>query len=303
MTSRLRFWLKALENGAASLNSAAGWFASAVLVLGVAAGVVVPVVTHVSHWLTAVIILGIILIAALEGSYRLWAATDRERIAALDSARQRPSEVTPSHGDRLRLGVHWLRDSLEGGRPLFYGGEEDADMWRRALIQHFPGLQVVQDRALAKDTAIVALKDRLHAEAAAAAMDMPPWTAKEFLPWLTRTIAARARKNILGSDYNFRWNPWESGALDIGTPMFGLRPDSTQVLQDSGQDADDLRKRMEEFEAFFRKAESSPEAAAVRQAWDELAEMGIQQLAAAENTDPITSRCFLCDGSNQRTVS
>jgi hypothetical protein len=38
------------------------------LLLGVAAGIAVPLVFHVSHWVTAVMIVAAVLIAVLEGS-------------------------------------------------------------------------------------------------------------------------------------------------------------------------------------------------------------------------------------------
>jgi hypothetical protein len=54
-----------------------------VLILGVAAGVAVPLVFHVSPWLTAVILLALLAAVVLEGSFRVWRATDEERKGAL----------------------------------------------------------------------------------------------------------------------------------------------------------------------------------------------------------------------------
>jgi putative Mn2+ efflux pump MntP len=51
------------------LNTWASWFGLVVLVLGVAAGITVPLVFHVSHWVTAVIIMGAGLLVVAEGSY------------------------------------------------------------------------------------------------------------------------------------------------------------------------------------------------------------------------------------------
>lgn len=87
MLDRLSFWRRVLSQGAGSLNSAAGWLSLIVLVLGVAAGVTVPLVFHVSHWLTAVIVAAAVVIVVLEGSYRVWAVTDAARKAAIESAR------------------------------------------------------------------------------------------------------------------------------------------------------------------------------------------------------------------------
>ena len=87
MLDRLSFWRRVLSQGAGSLNSAAGWLSLIVLVLGVAAGVTVPLVFHVSHWLTAVIVAAAVVIVVLEGSYRVWAVTDAARKVAIESAR------------------------------------------------------------------------------------------------------------------------------------------------------------------------------------------------------------------------
>jgi hypothetical protein len=87
---RLAFWWRALTRGAAQLNTAAGWLGLAVLILGVAAGIAVPLVFHVSPWLTAVILLALLAIVVLEGSYRIWKATDSARESAVadrDAAR------------------------------------------------------------------------------------------------------------------------------------------------------------------------------------------------------------------------
>jgi hypothetical protein len=91
---RFSFWWRALRQGAGSLNSAAGWLSLIVLVLGVAAGITVPLVFHVSHWLTAVIVMAAVVIVVLEGSYRVWAVTDADRKTALESARAKSDEST-----------------------------------------------------------------------------------------------------------------------------------------------------------------------------------------------------------------
>jgi hypothetical protein len=58
----LNFWWRTLSQGSGSLNNAAGWLSLIVLVLGVAAGVTVPLVFHASHWLTAVIVMAAVVI-------------------------------------------------------------------------------------------------------------------------------------------------------------------------------------------------------------------------------------------------
>lgn len=92
MLDRLNFWWRTLSQGAGSLNSAAGWLSLIVLALGVAAGITVPLVFHVSHWLTAVIVMAAVVIIVLEGSYRVWAVTDTARKVALESARAKSAE-------------------------------------------------------------------------------------------------------------------------------------------------------------------------------------------------------------------
>jgi hypothetical protein len=79
---------------------------------------------------------------------------------------------------------------------------------------------------------------------------------------------------------------------------------SDQVLQDC--DPADVPARKQDFEEFFRRAESWPEAAGIRRKWDGLgssAKAAIELLATAANTDPITSRCFLCQGSGHEADS
>jgi hypothetical protein len=72
MLDRPRFWWCAVSRGATSLNSWASWFGLMVLVLGIAAGVTVPLVFHVSRWVTTVVIMGAVLVVVAEGSYLEW---------------------------------------------------------------------------------------------------------------------------------------------------------------------------------------------------------------------------------------
>lgn len=90
MLNRPRFWWRAVSRGVTSLNTWVGWFGLIVLVLGVAAGIAVPLVFHVSHWVTAVILMGAALVVVAEGSYLEWKATDelrRKADSALDDVR------------------------------------------------------------------------------------------------------------------------------------------------------------------------------------------------------------------------
>jgi hypothetical protein len=127
----------------------------------------VPLVSHVSHWLTAVIILAALVVAVLEGSYRVWTVTDAEKAAALDSARLTSTPVPRSHGDKLREVARRLRDSLDDGQVPDYG-PQDPGMWRRALLEHFPGLEAALEKAAGKDAGFESLQHRLRQEAAAA---------------------------------------------------------------------------------------------------------------------------------------
>jgi hypothetical protein len=86
----ITFWRRALREGAAELNSTAGWAGSIILVLGVAAGIAVPVVYHHSPLLIAVVLLGLLVVVVALGSYRVWRETDSERNTAVterDAAR------------------------------------------------------------------------------------------------------------------------------------------------------------------------------------------------------------------------
>src|SRR5690242_9216686 len=77
---RAAFWWRAVRQGAGQLNSLTGWVGMVVLVLGTAVGVAVPQVYHVSHWLTAVVLLGLLVLVLAEGAYRIWRqAADKEQ--------------------------------------------------------------------------------------------------------------------------------------------------------------------------------------------------------------------------------
>ncbi len=104
MLDRPRFWWRAVSRGTTSLNTWVGWFGLIVLVLGVAAGITVPLVFHVSHWVTAVIIMGTVLAVVAEGSYLEWKGADelrRKTEAALEGvqaeleAARRPAVSPP----------------------------------------------------------------------------------------------------------------------------------------------------------------------------------------------------------------
>ena len=208
----------------------------------------------------------------------------------------RAAPVPRAHGDRLRQIAARLRECVEQHEPLDYG--TDADTWRRAFCEHFPDLRAALDGAGAADAAFETLKERLQIELTTAGMDTPPWTSAEFLPWLATTIQSRAIQRILGSAYNFGWQELGPGTVYIGDPVYA----GHQILE--GCDPADVPAHEQAFEEFFRRAESWPEAADIRSKWDERGSAeraAIERLAAAANTDPITSRCFLCRGTSDET--
>lgn len=212
-------------------------------------------------------------------------------VAALRAA-LRAAPVPQEHGDRLRQIAARLRECVEHNEPLDYG--TDPATWRRAFHEHFPDLQPALDMASEADAAFVTLKQRLQKEVTAAGMDAPPWTSTEFLPWMATTIQSRAIQRILGSVYNFDWHELGPGSVFIGEPVYT----NHQILR--GCDLADVPARKQDFEEFFRRAESWPEAADIQSKWDgrdSVTEAAIELLTAAANTDPITSRCSLCQGS------
>jgi hypothetical protein len=103
---RVRFWSRAVSQGAVRLNSAAGWIGLIVLVLGVAAGIAVPLVYRISHWLTAIVLMGIFIVVVLEGTYSVWRATEEER-------------ATLAGSEAGRSGKADLRFELRGNGELF----------------------------------------------------------------------------------------------------------------------------------------------------------------------------------------
>lgn len=203
----------------------------------------------------------------------------------------RVAPVSDAHGGRLRQIAAHLRESMEDYTPLDYG--DDPITWELAFHEHFPNLRLILEKAREADTAFDALKERLQAENAKAGMASPPWTPAEYLPWLAITIQARAIQNISGSSFNFDWQELGSENVYIGDPVYA----NLQILEGCAPSEISLRKAT--FEDFFNRAESLPETAMVRLKWDErksAERAAIDMLSTAANTDPVTSRCFLCRG-------
>jgi hypothetical protein len=199
--------------------------------------------------------------------------------------------VSQVHGDRLRrIAVH-LRRSVQGGLPLDYGDEPVISC--RAFHEHFPDLRPALGKAREADAALEALQEQLRQEITSEGMDGPPWTPAQFLPWLGDFIRARALQNALGSAYGFEWQEFGPGNVYVGDPAHG----GHQILR--GGDPADVPACKDTFEKFFKKAELWPEAAAIHGTWDErrrVEKTAVELLTAAANTDPITTRCFLCRG-------
>jgi hypothetical protein len=108
MLDRPRFWVRALSRGVAGLNALLGWFGSIVLVLGVAAGIAVPLVFHGSPWLTAVILLAAAVVIVAEGSYLEWKDADalrRKAESALEDTRTELEDARRELEDAQRAAI------------------------------------------------------------------------------------------------------------------------------------------------------------------------------------------------------
>jgi hypothetical protein len=240
-----------------------------------------------------------VLTGVISYAYALVAAPYQQRnalraqmsVAAATIAAQQATPVSQTHGDRLRRIAGDLQDCLRLGNSLNYGA--DGPTWRRAFHEHFPDLRRALEAADEADTAFVELKERLENEVAAAGLNAPPWTPEEFLPILGTTIQSRAVTRILGAPYDFDWHEIGPGAVNWGDLY-----DGWSVLQ--GADPADVPDLEARFQEFFRRAESLPEAADLRDkcaARASAVDMALDLLASAANTDPITTRCSLCRGS------
>jgi hypothetical protein len=85
-----------------------------VLVLGAAVGIAVPLVFSLSPWVTAVVLMGLLIAVLLEGTYSVWNATDQKRAALVGSETQRLAhanlnfELRRSDNGELFLFIHNL---------------------------------------------------------------------------------------------------------------------------------------------------------------------------------------------------
>lgn len=106
---RITFWWKALRRGASQLNSAAGWFSAAVLILGIA-GIVVPLVFQLSPLVIAVVLVSLLVAVIAEGSYRVWHDTERAKETAetdLNTANGKLADLRKAQAERVQV----LRDA------------------------------------------------------------------------------------------------------------------------------------------------------------------------------------------------
>lgn len=198
------------------------------------------------------------------------------------------------HAASLRSIARGLRKNIEELDPLDYG--PDAATLKPAFHQHFPDVQNAIDGASRISTAFVALKGRIATEVVAAGMNQKPWTPETYSPWLATTIQARALQRVTGAPFAFPWHSLGPGSEFMEEPVYG----NNQVLV--GAKPDDVPALKAKFEALFRKVEASPETAEVVRASEGHAAAqaaAVANLAAIANTDPITSKCFLCDGAQR----
>ena len=122
MRERLCYWWRVLRMGAGQFNVVAGWAGTIILAVGAIAGFAVTVQFHLSHWLIAVIVLGLLVCVTAEGGYRVWHKSEKERRdaeAERDAARRDRScrRSKSTGGPDCRAGRPG--NYLGGGQPKF----------------------------------------------------------------------------------------------------------------------------------------------------------------------------------------
>jgi hypothetical protein len=126
-----------LRRGVEPLDSTARLVALAVLILGTAAGITVPLVFDVSPWLTAVVLLGLLVVVVLEGSYRVWRETDQDRLSALTAQDAASLELGAQRQEHEKALVA-ARTERGKGRPPALSDQERL----RSLLSDGHGLQL-----------------------------------------------------------------------------------------------------------------------------------------------------------------
>jgi hypothetical protein len=212
---------------------------------------------------------------------RVQLSESRAAIAALES-----SPVPEAHAVKLRQIALRVRRSVSEDDRLDYG--EDSKIWQRAFNEHFVCVREIE-------AAFASLEKRLHKECAEASIDAPPWVSDRALYWLNGAIRFRAKRRLLGAPYEFEW--WID-SLRPGRPVswFLMDADGYPYGQDILHDVEDADARKKVFEEFFKRAETWPESLNIQDKWKTEKNSLLQLLTAAGNTDPITTKCFLCQG-------
>ena len=101
-----------MRRGASQLNSAAGWFSAAVLILGIA-GIAVPLVFHLSPLVIAVALVSLLVAVIAEGSYRVWRDTDKEKETSVTELNTANSKLADTRKAQAKC-VQVIR---QAGRP------------------------------------------------------------------------------------------------------------------------------------------------------------------------------------------
>lgn len=215
------------------------------------------------------------------------------RVAELETA-----PVNPQHLQQLHLIAGQLREAVQAGRTPLYGMPAgiDENIWRTVFLEHFPDLRPHLATAERKGLAVKAFAERLEYEAHQDGMDLPPWTAQDFLPVIVTMTESRALSGNL--DVLFRSN-WRMGGGQLV-----LIPSELEIARGLPQDinADVL---VRQFIDWATDTQRWPEAAAIRQERDllhEAAEDTAAKLKLIENLCSVTSRCYLCRQHDGRVV-
>jgi hypothetical protein len=128
MRERLWFWRRVLLQGTGLVNAAAGWAGTILLGLGAIAGITVPLVFHLSHWLIAVILLILLVVVTAEGGYQVWHESDRDRKAAeaeRDEARRDEGRDARKRSVAAAMRLADLVAGLDWSVGLWQSGDQD----------------------------------------------------------------------------------------------------------------------------------------------------------------------------------
>jgi hypothetical protein len=223
---------------------------------------------------------------------RLENAAGKDRIRELET-----KPVSDRHLIQLHQIAGQLRHAVaEGGKPEYGmppGIEEN--IWRTAFLEHFPGLADGLDKLEVAGQTDAMLADRLEREAQLAGMWDAPWTAGDFLPAITTMTSARAMTGMLGGPLADEWQEYSRFLQWSG-------PDNTgPVIARFIPGGEGTAKYKEAFREFVARAQDLPEARIIRPAWEAanyVRETVGRDLAVIEQTDVITTRCYLCRGGD-----